>query len=76
MGCVDERYVYPMHPMYLIPHVRGEVCDAQRTYLMTRSGIQEYVYNYQTASTLSGMCQYIRATLDDGTTQSVYVGYK
>jgi MBG domain-containing protein len=40
------------------------------------STAQQYIYNDKTTSALSGMCQYIQATLDDGTTQSVYVGYK
>jgi hypothetical protein len=40
------------------------------------SAAQQYIYNYKTASSLAGMCQSIKATLDDGTTQSVLVGYK
>jgi hypothetical protein len=37
---------------------------------------QQYSYNDKTSSALSGQCQVIRATLDDGTTHSVQVGFK
>jgi hypothetical protein len=40
------------------------------------STAQQYLYNYKTAKAAAGMCQYIQATLDDGTTHQVYVGYK
>jgi hypothetical protein len=40
------------------------------------STAQQYVYNYKSPSGASGMCQFIQATLDDGTTQSVYIGYR
>lgn len=36
----------------------------------------EYIYNYHTASSLSGMCQTITVTLDDGTAHSVVVAFK
>jgi hypothetical protein len=49
--------------------------DTSATYRWD-STAQQYIYNYKTASTLAGQCQYIRATLDDGTTHSVLVGYK
>jgi hypothetical protein len=53
--------------------VSTATADTSSTY---RWDGQEYIYNYKSASSLSGMCQYIRATLDDGTTQSVLIGYK
>jgi hypothetical protein len=37
---------------------------------------QQYIYNYHTSNALAGQCQFIRATLDDGSTHSVYVGDK
>jgi hypothetical protein len=49
--------------------------DTGTTYRWDSTG-QQYLYNDKTMSTLSGQCQFIRATLDDGTTHSVYVGYK
>jgi hypothetical protein len=49
--------------------------DAGTTYRWDSSG-QLYAYNYKTAKAAAGMCQYIQATIDDGTTHQVYVGYK
>jgi hypothetical protein len=40
------------------------------------STAQQYTYNYKPASTLAGQCQSVKATLDDGTTQGVLIGYK
>jgi hypothetical protein len=40
------------------------------------STAQQYIYNYKTSSSFSGQCQFIQATLSDGTTHAVYVGYK
>jgi hypothetical protein len=37
---------------------------------------QQYTYSYKSPSNAAGMCQFIQATLDDGTTQKVLVGYR
>ena len=49
--------------------------DTSNTYRWDSTN-QQYIYKYKSLSTASGKCQFIRATLDDGTTQSVYVRYK
>ncbi|HET8628248.1 MAG TPA: MBG domain-containing protein [Thermomicrobiales bacterium] len=37
---------------------------------------QQYIYNYHSDSSLSGMCQSLTVTLDDGTTHTVTVAFK
>lgn len=39
------------------------------------STAKQYVYSYRAPSTAAGTCQYVQATLDDGTTQMVLVGF-
>jgi hypothetical protein len=55
--------------------VSTAAADSGNTYRWDSSG-QQYIYNDKTDMSAAGMCQYIQATLDDGTTHRVYVGYK
>jgi hypothetical protein len=62
-GAVDATAVYTA------------TADTSTTYRWD-STAQQYIYNYKTSPSYSGFCQFIQATLDDGTTHGVYVGYR